>query len=61
MATVSCKKCPYFDAKAKMPLKIPQLIGFCKLREKFVDEITVGQQFCKDRAVLNAPLNFNNK
>ena len=44
-----------------MPIRVPQLIGFCKLREKFVDEVNIGKQFCKDRAVINIPSNFNNK
>jgi hypothetical protein len=58
---MNCKKCPYFDTKQNMPIRVPQLLGLCKLREKFVDEVTIGQQFCKDKAVISRPSNFNNK
>ncbi|MFH1445342.1 MAG: hypothetical protein ABIF08_02575 [Nanoarchaeota archaeon] len=58
---MNCKKCPYFDTKQKMPIKVPQLVGYCKLREKFVDEMGLGKQFCKDKAVINISADFNKK
>jgi len=49
---MNCKTCPYFDTKERIPPAVPQIVGFCKLREKYIDEVSVVKQFCKDRAVI---------
>jgi hypothetical protein len=53
MAHFHCKKCPYFE-KTKQELKAGTIImGFCKLRQKHVSDVSINKEQCKDRAVIN--------
>ena len=48
-----CKKCPYYN-KQKQELKGGSIVvGFCRLRQKHVTDVSVNNMFCKDRAVLD--------
>lgn len=50
-----CKKCPYFNEKISLEVKTasngPAIAGFCKLRQLYVDRVTIKNEFCKDKAV----------
>jgi hypothetical protein len=49
-----CRKCPYFVKESKNQLRAGRLIvGFCKLRQKHISDMSVGQAQCKDRAVIS--------
>lgn len=49
-----CRKCPYFlKEDKKNQLRAGRVIvGFCKLREKHISDVTLTNSTCKDRAVL---------
>ena len=50
----SCKKCPYFSKEEKDQLRAGRVIvGFCKLRQKHISDVTLTNSTCKDRAVLS--------
>ena len=49
-----CKKCPYFVKEQSNQLRAGRLIvGFCKLRERHISDVTVTNSTCKDRAILS--------
>lgn len=50
-----CKKCPYFIKEDKSSqLKGGRVIvGFCKLRDKHISDVTLTNSTCKDRATLS--------
>ena len=50
-----CKKCPYFRKQDKNDqMKGGRLIvGFCKLREKHISDVTITSSTCKDRATIS--------
>ncbi len=49
-----CRKCPYFQKQDRNDqLRAGRLImGFCKLRQKHISDVTMGNPACKDRAVI---------
>jgi hypothetical protein len=49
----SCKKCPYFGKVEQKIEKGSLVIGFCRLRQKHITDVSVNQSLCKDRAVLD--------
>lgn len=50
---VPCKKCPYFG-KMKQEIKAGSLVvGFCRLRQKHVTDVSISNMLCKDKAVLD--------
>lgn len=55
---MNCRKCPYFDKKKNTLHKGSVIVGYCRLRQKFVSDETITKEHCKDRAVLN-PINTN--
>ncbi len=49
---VQCRRCPYFD-KVKDNLRSGHIVlGFCRLRQKHVTDMTINKPQCKDRAVI---------
>ncbi|MFH1978482.1 MAG: hypothetical protein ABIJ92_04095 [Candidatus Aenigmatarchaeota archaeon] len=52
---VQCKKCPFFDRKREYQTAAMGSIvmGFCKLREKFVTDQSINNELCKDKAVVD--------
>ncbi len=50
---MDCRKCPYF-VKNKEPVFRggSVILGFCNLREKYVSDETINNEFCKDKAVI---------
>lgn len=50
---MNCKKCPYFEKKSKEIRSGSVVLGFCKLRQKFISDMTINKEFCKDKAVLS--------
>ena len=56
MVQPSCRKCPYFDRKLKDTLvKGSVIVGFCRLRQMHISDVTINREHCKDRAVINVP------
>ena len=51
---MECRKCTYFDKKKNLVHGGTVIVGFCRLRQKHISDTTVGNQFCKDRAVVDA-------
>jgi|GEM_PF-1990880 len=51
---MECKKCPYFEPKKEIAAG-RVLVGFCKLRNKYMSDTTKGKEQCKDRAVVDLP------
>jgi hypothetical protein len=50
----ACRVCPYFAKEEKNQLRGGRVIvGFCKLREKHISDVSLNQSLCKDRAVLS--------
>jgi len=51
---VHCKKCPFFVKKTEeIAAKGTMILGFCKLRDKFVSDESINNELCKDRAVVD--------
>jgi hypothetical protein len=49
---VQCRRCPYYD-KVKDKLQYGRIIlGFCRLRQKHITDMTINKLQCKDRAVI---------
>lgn len=49
-----CRKCPYFLKEGKSQLRAGRVIvGFCKLRQKHISDMSANQGQCKDRAVIS--------
>lgn len=48
-----CRKCPYFKKEENLFIGGILLTGFCKLREQGISEMSITQQTCKDRAVVD--------
>jgi hypothetical protein len=49
---IECKKCPYFVKQKDKIHKGSVVLGFCKLRQKHISDMTINQPMCKDRAVI---------
>ena len=50
---MDCRKCPYFLKERENKYRKGMIIlGFCKLRQKYISDTTINKQFCKDRAVI---------
>jgi len=55
MPQYACKKCPYFEKRKgeiKKGMNISLILGFCKLRERFITDTSINKEHCKDRAIL---------
>jgi len=55
MPQYACRKCPYFEKKKEELQKganISLIVGFCKLRERFITDETINKETCKDRATV---------
>jgi hypothetical protein len=51
---IHCKKCPFFVKKTEdRAAKGAMIMGFCKMREKFVTDESINNELCKDRAVVD--------
>ena len=50
---MECRKCTYYDKKRNLMHGSTVIVGYCRLRHKHISDSTIGQQFCKDRAVLD--------
>ncbi len=49
---VQCRRCPYYD-KVKDKLQYGRIIlGFCRLRQKHITDMTINKPQCKDRAII---------
>lgn len=49
-----CRKCPYFAREEKNQLRAGRVIvGFCRLRQKHISDVSMNQALCKDRAVVS--------
>ena len=48
-----CKKCPYYGKVDQEMKKGSLVIGFCRLRQKHITDVSVTNVLCKDRAVLD--------
>jgi hypothetical protein len=48
-----CKKCPYYGKVNQEIKKGSLVIGFCRLRQKHITDVSVTNVMCKDRAVLD--------
>ena len=49
-----CRKCPYFVKEGKNQLRAGRVImGFCKLRQKHISDVSVNHAQCKDKAVIS--------
>ena len=48
-----CRKCPYFKKEENKYIGGSMLVGFCKLRDQGISEMSITQAACKDRAVVN--------
>lgn len=53
MPANNCKKCPYYGRVEQEIKKGSLVIGYCKLRQKHITDISVNQGLCKDRATLD--------
>ena len=52
---VHCKKCPFFTKKKEASAsKGAMILGFCRLRDKFVSDESITNELCKDRAVVDS-------
>ena len=50
---MECRKCPYFVKERNNKYqKGMVIVGFCRLRQKHISDVTAGERFCKDRAVI---------
>ena len=49
---VICKKCPYFEKEKDNYRKGHIVLGFCRMRQRHVTDMTVNKPQCKDRAVM---------
>ncbi len=49
---LDCKKCTYFDNKKKATHKTLTVVGFCKVRQKYVTDQSITNNLCKDKAVV---------
>ena len=51
---VTCKKCSYFDKKiGELSSKSGIVVGFCRLRGKFITDQSMTRELCKDKAVVD--------
>ena len=50
---LQCRKCPYFEKKADKLQAGKIILGFCKLRQRYVADTTINEPVCKDRAVIS--------
>ena len=57
MAQPSCRKCPYFDRKDRKDslFQGSVIVGFCRLRQMHITDVTINKDHCKDRAVVPVP------
>jgi hypothetical protein len=57
MTQPSCRKCPYFErSERKEPLfQGSVIVGFCRLRQMHITDVTITREHCKDRAVVSLP------
>jgi hypothetical protein len=51
--SLHCKKCPYFGKSDDTLKKGAVVVGFCRLRQKFITDVSLSGPVCKDRAVLD--------
>jgi hypothetical protein len=54
---MECKKCPYFESKKEVINNGKVVVGFCKLRGKNMTDLTIRNDLCKDRAIVEIPAN----
>ena len=50
-----CKKCPYYEKKKEElsgGSNVSLIVGFCRLRERFITDTTLNKELCKDRATV---------
>ena len=48
-----CKKCPYYGKVNQEIRKGSLVVGFCRLRQKHITDVSVNNVLCKDRAVMD--------
>ena len=61
MTNLACRKCPYFDKKQKKDSLVQGsvIVGFCRLRQMHISDVTITGIHCKDRAVISIPHSQN--
>jgi len=47
-----CRKCCYFMVDKDQYCRGVVLMGFCRLRQKYVTDISIMKEHCKDRATI---------
>jgi len=51
---VQCRRCGYFVKKiSEISSQSGIIVGFCKLREKYITDRSIGNYLCKDKAVID--------
>jgi hypothetical protein len=50
---MQCRKCPYFIKEKEKFQRGKIILGFCKLRQLHISDMTMGKPQCKDRAVIS--------
>ncbi|MFH1364581.1 MAG: hypothetical protein ABIH52_02900 [Candidatus Aenigmatarchaeota archaeon] len=51
---VRCKKCGYYDKKVTdVSSQSGIIVGFCRLRGKFITDQSINNDQCKDKAVID--------
>jgi len=51
---VHCKKCGYYDKKiSETASKAGIIVGFCRLRNKYISDQSINNQHCKDKAIVD--------